>query len=73
MPEYNVNVLWDAETAVWVATSEDIPGLVLESGSLDALAERIKNAVPELLALNGGMGQEASVCLRSERREQVFA
>ena len=60
MPEYNVSVLWDAETAVWVATSEDIPGLVLECGSLDALTERVKSAVPELLALNGGMGQEAS-------------
>ena len=37
-----------------------IPGLVLEYGSLDALTERVKSAVPELLALNGGMGQEAS-------------
>ena len=43
---------WDDEASVWVATSDDVPGLVLESGSLDALIERVKVAVPELLALN---------------------
>ena len=37
MPEYTINLAWDAEAAVWVATSETVPGLVLESGSLDAL------------------------------------
>jgi len=53
MPEYVVNLSWDGESAVWIATSEDVPGLVLESGSLDALMERLRFAVPELLALNG--------------------
>jgi hypothetical protein len=50
--EYVVNLEWDSDAAVWVATSEDVPGLALESGSLDALAERLHSAVPELLALN---------------------
>lgn len=50
--EYNINVLWDDEAFVWVATSEDIPGLVLESGSFDALIEHINNSVPELIMLN---------------------
>ena len=50
--EYVVNFTWDDETAVWIATSEDIKGLVLESGSIDALIERVRFAVPELLALN---------------------
>ena len=44
---------WDSETAVWIATSDDVPGLVLESGSFDALVERVKAAVPELISLNG--------------------
>lgn len=35
--KYTVNLLWDSEASVWVATSEDIRGLVLESGSLDVL------------------------------------
>ena len=44
---------WDSEAAVWIATSDDVPGLVLESGSFDALVERVKAAVPELISLNG--------------------
>ena len=65
--------MWDAEAAVWIATSEDFSGLVLESGSPDALTERARNAVPEPLALNGGSVPEASLYLRSEHHEQVFA
>ena len=49
----NIKCRWDAEAAVWIATSGDVPGLVLESGSFDALLERVKQAVPELIALNG--------------------
>ncbi len=50
--EYTVKLLWDEEAGVWVATSEDIPGLVLESGSFDALLERVRFAAPELIELN---------------------
>lgn len=37
--EYIVNLSWDDEAAVWVATSDDVRGLALESDSLDALVE----------------------------------
>ena len=50
--KYTVNLVWDAEAAVWIATSEDISGIVMEGDSVDALIERIKIAVPELLELN---------------------
>ena len=70
--EYSVRLDWDSEAAVWVATSDDIPGLVLESGSIDALIERVRYAAPELLALNK---QEPGQALnfRLERRERLFA
>ena len=45
---YIVNLAWDPEASVWIATSDDIPGLALESGSFDALLERVRFAVPEL-------------------------
>jgi len=71
MPEYLVNFSWDSDASVWIATSDDIPGLVLESGSIDALMERVRFAAPELLSLNGYQGQTLSMCFRSERHEQV--
>ena len=51
MQEYNVALNWDEEAQVWLAQNDEIP-IALESGSLDALIERIKVAVPELLGLN---------------------
>ena len=70
MPSYNINFLWDTEAAVWVATSEDIPGLALESGSYDALIERVRFAVPELLELNG-LQKSAALAFSSYRQERV--
>lgn len=49
--EYIITFTWDDEASVWIATSNDIPGLVLESGSFNALLERTRFAVSELLAL----------------------
>ena len=48
-----VKLLWDNEAAVWVAKSDDLPGLAMESGSCDALIEKVKYTVPELLELDG--------------------
>lgn len=48
-----ITLHWDSEAAVWTVTSDDVPGLVLESGPFDALVERVKAAVPELIHLNG--------------------
>ncbi len=47
-----IKIIWDNEAGVWVATSQDVPGLVLESGSFDALVERVRIAAPELLEMN---------------------
>lgn len=50
--EYRIEFIYDDKAGVWVATSEDVPGLALESESFDALVERVRRAVPELLNLN---------------------
>lgn len=39
--ECKVDMLWDPDARVWVATSDDVSGLVLESGSFDAMIERL--------------------------------
>ena len=66
----SVKLTWDPEAGVWVATSEDIPGLVLESGSFDALLERVRFAAPELLDLNRAQ-RPVTLSFQSERMERV--
>ncbi|MGV3489743.1 MAG: DUF1902 domain-containing protein [Devosia sp.] len=46
---YIVTAFWDDEARVWVATSDDVPGLVTEASTLDALVERVHAVAPELL------------------------
>lgn len=70
---YTVNLLWDTDASVWVATSEDIKGLVLESGSLDVLIERVRMAVPDLLKLNNQPVEHAKITFMTERVEEVCA
>ena len=42
----------DPDAEVWIATSLDVPGLVLEDASCDALMAKVRVATPELLDLN---------------------
>jgi predicted RNase H-like HicB family nuclease len=58
---YTVSAAWDDEAKVWVATSDDVPGLVTEARTLDALVERVHAVAPELLddnahLIEGGRG-----------------
>lgn len=50
--ECNVDFQYDEEAAVWIATSEDLTGLVLEDESPEALMKRVAAAAPELIELN---------------------
>ncbi|WP_322180071.1 DUF1902 domain-containing protein [Neglectibacter caecimuris] len=69
--EYIVKLSWDEEAGVWIATSQDIPGLVMESGSFDALLERVRFAAPELIELNHPDEKPLSLRFLSERRERI--
>ncbi len=51
--EYIITAFWDDEAAVWVASSDDVPGLITEASSMDALVDKLKAMIPELLELNG--------------------
>lgn len=47
-----VHAEWDAEARVWVATSDDVPGLVTEADTVEALEAKLRVMIPELLDLN---------------------
>jgi len=50
---------WDEEAHVWVATSDDVPGLVTEAATMEALSEKLAVMVPELLTANGHAASDA--------------
>jgi hypothetical protein len=43
---YVVRAKWDDEAKVWVAASDDVPGLVTEASSTRSLPNAIIGAVP---------------------------
>ena len=68
MNEYTVLLTWDNEAYVWLASSEDVRGLALESGSLDALMERVKYAIPDLLEIKD---TDIKINFKAERLAEV--
>jgi predicted RNase H-like HicB family nuclease len=54
---YEVLAQWDDDAGVWVAESDDVPGLVAEGESPNALAQKLRVLIPELLELNGVRGE----------------
>jgi predicted RNase H-like HicB family nuclease len=50
---YTVHCTWDPEAEVWVATSDDVPGLATGADTLDTLVDKLKVVIPELLEANG--------------------
>jgi predicted RNase H-like HicB family nuclease len=52
-PTLTVHAIWDDEARVWVATSDDVPGLATEADDMDVLVEKLTSMIPELLDANG--------------------
>ncbi|MCE2483221.1 MAG: DUF1902 domain-containing protein [Alphaproteobacteria bacterium] len=55
-----VEAVWDPEACVWVAGSEDVPGLVAEAATIEGLVDVVDDLIPDLLAANG-------TCVRATR------
>ncbi len=60
---YCVQADWDADASFWVATSDDVPGLVTEAATIEALDTKLKRMVPELLETNGCMPGDGQVVI----------
>lgn len=46
---YRITAVWDDESRRFTVTSEDIPGLVLETDSIDEILEVLNDVLPDLL------------------------
>jgi hypothetical protein len=55
-----VSAVWDDEADVWVAVSDDVPGLVTEADTFPELRAKLLDLIPELLAENGHLIGQSS-------------
>jgi len=73
----DVEACWDHEAQVWVASSDDVPGLITEAETTELLFEKLKILIPELLEANGmlagGEYVDIPVNLMSRREELIKA
>ena len=59
----HVECTWDPESRVWTAESNDLPGLVTEASTVEALLQRVMDVAPDLVQENlidGPAGSEVS-------------
>jgi predicted RNase H-like HicB family nuclease len=71
---YNVNVEWDDDAQFWVASSDDVPGLATGADTIEALIEKLKVIIPELLEENGMLPSgvnDVPFAIRAERTEHA--
>ena len=49
---FKVQAFWDTSAQVWVATSDDVPGLATEASTIEDLTQKLREMIPELILLN---------------------
>lgn len=66
---FHVQADWDAEAGVWVATSNDVPGLTTEAETIEALTSRLRTMIPDILKANGLL-PDGSIAFEVTRHRQ---
>mgnify|MGYP001453254341 CR=1 FL=1 len=66
-----IDARWDAEASVWIATSNDVAGLVVEADTWPATIEEVGLVLPELLELSGEASDNLSLTFRTEEHLEV--
>ena len=69
-----VRARWDPEAEVWVATSDDLPGLVTEAENHQELVKKLHEMIPDLLEgedLGDDQLPEIPVMIMSEQMHKV--
>jgi predicted RNase H-like HicB family nuclease len=51
MAEFRIEAEWDAEAEVYVATSPDVPGLVVQGRLPDDIIEKVRLVIPALIEI----------------------
>jgi predicted RNase H-like HicB family nuclease len=64
---------WDAEAGVWVATTQDLRGLVTEAESIEALRAKLPGMILDLLEESGTLDRPASIEIIARASDRLTA
>jgi hypothetical protein len=64
---------WDPEAAVWVATTNDLKGLVTEAGTMEALRAKLPGMILDLLEEYGVSDLPASIEIIARASDRLIA
>ena len=70
---YIVQAKYDSEASVWVATSEDIPGLVTEADTMENLMKKLDCVIPDILEASGELEDASNVPFELVARASAIA
>ncbi|MCL2365082.1 MAG: DUF1902 domain-containing protein [Defluviitaleaceae bacterium] len=66
-----ITLLWDSESDRWYTKTDDVPGMALDSGSIDALIEKVRMVAPDMLEANMGYLGPIRFTFAAERTEII--
>jgi uncharacterized protein DUF1902 len=64
--DITIQARWDGEASVWLATSEDVPGLVVEADTWPAMINEVQLVLPDLLEVSGLSADKLSLTFKAE-------
>jgi hypothetical protein len=65
--DITIQARWDTEASVWLAASEDVPGLVVEADTWPAMINEVQLVLPELLEVSGQGAEKLSLTFKAEQ------
>jgi predicted RNase H-like HicB family nuclease len=68
-----VHADWDAEAGVWVATSQDVRGLVTEAETVESLRAKLPGMILDLLEESGVSDLPASIEIVARASDRLVA
>ena len=68
-----VHADWDPDAQVWVATTQDVKGLVTEADSIEALRAKLPNMILDLLEESGVSDLPASIEIIARASDRLTA
>jgi hypothetical protein len=64
--DISIQAQWDDEASVWIATSTDVPGLVVEAETWPGMIEEVRLVLPELMDVSGQPHEKLSLTFKAE-------